>query len=96
MRRRLLVWWARVVADEVTGHVGAAFLTEVVVPAYRAAGWRLQRVLTDNGKAFKGRFGTTCAARGIRHTRSRLATGRGSPVPKCRRWRRPGTRARLS
>lgn len=41
-----------------------------MVPSSRAAGWRLQRVLTDNGKAFSGAFRAACAARQIRHTRT--------------------------
>ncbi len=62
--------WARVVAGEVTAAVMAAFLVEMVVPGYAAAGWRLRRVLTDNGKAFQGAFGATCAAQHLRHTRT--------------------------
>jgi len=63
--------WARVVVGEVTAAVMAAFLVEVVVPGYEAAGWRLRRVLTDNGKEFQGAFAATCAVRGIRHTRTK-------------------------
>ena len=63
--------WARVVVGEVTAVRMAAFLTAVVLPGYRAAGWRLKRVLTDNGKEFKARFGTTCADRQVRHTRTK-------------------------
>ena len=48
--------WARIVVGEVTAALMAAFLTEVVLPGYRAAGWCLRRVLTDNGKEFKGKF----------------------------------------
>jgi transposase len=40
--------FARIVIGEVTAAVMLAFLLEVVVPGYRAAGWRLRRVLTDN------------------------------------------------
>jgi transposase InsO family protein len=47
------------------------FLREGVRPDYRAAGWRLQRVLTDNGKEFKGAFAAGCARLGIRVTRTK-------------------------
>ena len=63
--------WARVVVGEVTAAVMAAFLVDIVRPGYRAAGWPLRRVLTDNGKEFKASFVTTCAARQIRHTRTK-------------------------
>ena len=63
--------WARVVAGEVTAATMARFLGEVVRPAYRAAGWSLRRVLTDNGKEFKGHFDEVCAAWQIRHTRTK-------------------------
>ena len=45
--------WARIIVG-VTAALMAAFLVEVVLPGYRAAGWRLRRVLTDNGKEFSG------------------------------------------
>ena len=48
-----------------------AFLREVVRPAYRKAGWRLQRVLTDNGKEFKGAFAAGCDQLDIRVTRTK-------------------------
>ena len=41
------------------------------MPGYRAAGWPLRRVLTDNGKEFKASVVTTCAARQVRHTRTK-------------------------
>ena len=63
--------WARVVVGEVTAAVMAAFLVDIVRSGYRAAGWPLRRVLTDNGKEFKASFVTTCAARQIRHTRTK-------------------------
>ena len=63
--------WARIVVGEVTAALMAAFLGEVVLPGYRAAGWRLRRVLTDNGKEFKARFVPTCAAHQVRHTRTK-------------------------
>ncbi len=63
--------WARVVVGEVTAAVLAAFLAEVILPGYRAAGWRVRRVLTDNGKEFKASFVTTCATHHVRHTRTK-------------------------
>ena len=48
-----------------------AFLRDVVRPGYRQAGWRLQRVLTDNGKEFKGAFAAGCERLGIRVTRTK-------------------------
>jgi transposase InsO family protein len=60
--------WARLVRGEVTAAAVLAFLREGVVPSYRQAGWTLRRVLTDNGKEFKGAFTAGCAARKIRHT----------------------------
>lgn len=47
----------------------AHFLRQVVVPEYRAAGWPVQRVLTDNGREFYGPFAAACATLGIRQTR---------------------------
>ena len=52
--------WARLVLGEVTAAAVLAFLREVVSPTYRGAGWRLRRVLTDNGKEFKGAFAAGC------------------------------------
>jgi transposase InsO family protein len=49
----------------------AAFLRDVVVPLYRRAGWRLERVLTDGGPEFKGAFDDACRQLGIRHTRTK-------------------------
>lgn len=49
----------------------ADFLQRVLLPAYRKAGWTLQRVLTDNGSEFKGLFDAVCSQLGIRHTRTR-------------------------
>ena len=70
--------WARIIVGEVTAALMAAFLTEVVLPGYRQAGWPLRRVLTDNGKEFKARpssppvLTTRCATR---------ARNRGMPGP---------------
>jgi hypothetical protein len=63
--------WARVIVGEVTAGAVLAFLREVVRPAYKKAGWRLQRVLTDNGKEFKGAFAAGCDRLGIRVTRTK-------------------------
>ena len=52
--------WARLVLGEVTAAAVLAFLRDVVRPGYRRAGWRLKRVLTDNGKEFKGVFAAGC------------------------------------
>jgi transposase InsO family protein len=63
--------WARLVIGEVTAAAVVGFLREVIRPACRQAGWRLQRVLTDNGKEFKGAFAVDCARLSIRVTRTR-------------------------
>jgi transposase InsO family protein len=63
--------WARVIVGEVTAAAVLAFLREVVRPAYRHAGWRLQRVLTDNGKEFKGAFAAGCERLRLRVTRTK-------------------------
>jgi transposase InsO family protein len=41
-----------------------------VVPAFQKAGWQVQRLLTDQGNEFRGRFDQACSERGIRHTRT--------------------------
>jgi transposase InsO family protein len=63
--------WARLVLGEVTAAAVLAFLREVVRPTYRRAGWRLRRVLTDNGKEFKGAFATGCTRLRITHTHTK-------------------------
>lgn len=63
--------WARLILGEVTAAAVLGFLREVVRPGYRRAGWRLRRVLTDNGKEFKGAFAAGCARLGIRLTRTK-------------------------
>lgn len=63
--------WARLIIGEVTAAAVLAFLREIVRPAYRHAGWRLQRVLTDNGKEFKGAFAAGCEALQITVTRTK-------------------------
>jgi transposase InsO family protein len=49
----------------------AHFLRTIVVPHYRRAGWRVERVLTDGGGEFLGAFRDSCRTLGIRHTRTR-------------------------
>lgn len=49
----------------------AAFVRAILVPHYRRAGWRVQRVLTDGGPEFYGAFDETCRHLGIRHTRTK-------------------------
>lgn len=63
--------WARVIVGEVTALAVLDFLREVVRPTYRAAGWVLRRVLTDNGKEFKGLFAAGCARLGLRVTKTK-------------------------
>lgn len=63
--------WARIVIGEVTAAVVLLFLLELVIPTYRRAGWRLRRVLTDNGKEFKGEFLAECDRLGVRVTRTK-------------------------
>lgn len=63
--------WARLVIGEVTAAAVLGVLREVVRPACRQAGWRVQRVLTDNGKEFKGAFAVGCERLRIRVTRTR-------------------------
>lgn len=59
------------VATEFSAQAAARFLTARGLPAYRAAGWPLQRVLPDWGSEYRGAFDQACAAWGIRHTRTR-------------------------
>ncbi len=54
-----------------TPAAAAAFLEQVVLPGYRQAGWRLQRVLSDHGNEFKADFDQACQRLGIRHTRTK-------------------------
>lgn len=63
--------WARLVIGEVTAAAVLAFVREVVRPVYRRAGWRLRRILTDNGKEFKGAFAAGCTRLGLRVTRTK-------------------------
>jgi hypothetical protein len=54
-----------------TAAAAVAFLSEVVLPAYCSAGWKLQRVLSDHGNEFKADFDHACQSLGIRHTRTK-------------------------
>ncbi len=63
--------WARLIVGEVTAAAVLGFLRDVVRPSYRHAGWRLQRVLTDNGKEFKGVFAAGCDRLHIRVPRTK-------------------------
>ena len=63
--------WARLILGEVTAAAVLGFLREVVRPGYRQACWRLRRVLTDNGKEFKGAFAAGCDRLGVRITRTK-------------------------
>jgi transposase InsO family protein len=58
--------WARLIVGEVTAAAVLGFLREMVRPTYRQAGWALRRVLTDNGKEFKGVFAAGCERLGLR------------------------------
>jgi transposase InsO family protein len=63
--------WARLVLGEVTAGAVLTFVRDVVRPTYRQAGWRLRRVLVDNGKEFKGAFAAGCERLGMRVTRTK-------------------------
>jgi transposase InsO family protein len=63
--------WAGLILGEVTAAAVLAFLRDVVKPGYRRAGWRLKRVLTDNGKEFKGVFAAGCDRWRIKVTRTK-------------------------
>ena len=54
-----------------TSQQAADFLERIVLPGYRAAGWKLSRVLTDGGSEFWGHFLAACQRLGIRHTRTK-------------------------
>lgn len=64
--------WARLVLHEKTARQAAAFLEQVVLPAFREAGYRVRAVLTDNGPEFVGpAFRAALARAGIAHRRTR-------------------------
>ncbi|MDR7540163.1 MAG: DDE-type integrase/transposase/recombinase, partial [Armatimonadota bacterium] len=59
------------VGTEFSAEAAARFLTTRVLPTYRAAGWPIRRVLTDQGSEYRGAFDQATAAWGIRHSRTR-------------------------
>jgi transposase InsO family protein len=59
------------VSLEFSGRAAASFLTEGVLPTYRAVGRALQRILTDQGSEYRGAFDLACAHSSIRHTRTK-------------------------
>ncbi len=61
---------ARIIPANSAEHA-VCFLVEDLVPLYEAAGWPLQRVLTDRGSEFRGVFDAACDDLGIRHTRTK-------------------------
>ena len=75
--------WACVIVGEVTAAAVLAFLREVVRPAYRHAGWRLQRVLTDNGQEFKGAFAAGCERLRLRVTGTKPRHAWTNDVVEC-------------
>jgi transposase InsO family protein len=48
----------------------AHFLKDTLVPLYRRAGWRIKRVLTDQGSEYRASFDEACRKVGITHTRT--------------------------
>jgi transposase InsO family protein len=54
-----------------TSKQAADFIERVVLPGYKAAGWTLQRVLTDGGSEFWGDFISACQRLRVRHTRTK-------------------------
>jgi transposase InsO family protein len=58
------------VSTEFSAQAAARFLLERVLPAYRAAGWPVHRILTDNGSEYQGAFAQGCRAHGLQHTRT--------------------------
>jgi transposase InsO family protein len=59
------------VSLEFSARAAGRFLTDRVLPTYQAAGWPLQRILTDQGSQYRGAFDQACAQLGIRHTRTK-------------------------
>ena len=58
------------VSTEFSAAAAARFLATRVLPAYRGAGWSVQRVLTDQGNEYRGALDQACRTLGIRHTRT--------------------------
>jgi transposase InsO family protein len=59
------------VSLEFSAKATARFLISRVLPAFQAAGWPLQRILTDQGSEYRRAFDQVCAENHIRHTRTR-------------------------
>lgn len=62
---------AGVIAGNWSAEKAARFLTKTVIPAFTRLGFDVQRVLTDCGREYYGAFDKACAAKRIRHTRTR-------------------------
>jgi len=54
-----------------SAQAAARFLTGRVLPTFQAAGWSVQRILTDQGNEYRGAFDKACAERNVRHTRTK-------------------------
>ena len=65
---------ARIIPANTAEHA-VRFLLEVLLPLYEAAGWPLQRILTDRGSEFRGDFDVACDSLEIRHTRTKPRHG---------------------
>jgi transposase InsO family protein len=59
------------ISTDVSADAAAQFLRTRVWPAYRAAGWPLRRILTDQGSEYRGPFDQACQQLLVRHTRTR-------------------------
>jgi transposase InsO family protein len=59
------------VTTEFSAAAAARFLRTRVQPAYRAAGWSIRRVLTDQGNEYRGAFDQACQELRVKHTRTR-------------------------
>ena len=62
---------ARLITGNWAAKKSATFLTETVIPAFGKQGFEVRRVLTDCGREYYGEFDKACAAKGIRHTRTK-------------------------
>jgi hypothetical protein len=70
--------WAHLVVGEVTAAAVLAFVRQVI-PSYRQAGWRLRRVLTDNGLPQKSRHNARMQSSTVRRQVVRKECRRESP-----------------
>ena len=62
---------AQIFRGDPTAEIATRFLRERVVPAFRKAGFEVQRVLTDGGSEFQGAFLSALGDLGIRRTRTK-------------------------